>query len=124
MKNNQYIQTINSIILTLQKYTPKETLDRQFQSSGAIDDLIKLKVEELGIDSAKLMKSGIGYRNIVEKKGLRITLYFLPAGERIRLHNHPLMLVVSHLMKGKLEASYYSPTATPCVYNKETLTLT
>ena len=34
------------------------------------------------------------------------------------------MLVVSHIMKGKLEATYYSPIAIPCVYNKETLTLT
>lgn len=44
MKSNQYIQTLNSIILTLQKYTPKETLDRQFQNNGAIDNLVKLKV--------------------------------------------------------------------------------
>lgn len=34
------------------------------------------------------------------------------------------MLVVSHILKGKLEATYYSPTVTPCVFNKETLTLT
>jgi hypothetical protein len=45
MKSNSYIEAINSVILTLQNYTPKESLDSQFQGNGAIDDLVKLKVE-------------------------------------------------------------------------------
>jgi hypothetical protein len=33
------------------------------------------------------------------------------------------MLVATYIIKGKVQANVYSPTATPFVFNKETLTL-
>lgn len=33
------------------------------------------------------------------------------------------MLVICYLIKGKLQAKIYSPTASPGLYNKETLTI-
>jgi len=47
----------------------------------------------------------------------------MPAGETMKLHSHPSMLVVSYMIRGRLEAKIYSPTITAGVFEKETLLL-
>jgi len=60
---------------------------------------------------------GIGIRNIFEKGGLRITLYYMPKEEAMQLHNHPSMLVITYMLKGTLEAEIFSPTTTEMAYD-------
>jgi hypothetical protein len=123
MKNSALVKVANSAILCLQKYTSKDSLERQAEAQGVTQSLRGLRLQDLAICEEKLEARGIGYRNLLEKKGLRITLYFLPAGETIKLHNHPAMLVVSYVVEGQLQAKLYSPTGSPALYNKETSTL-
>jgi hypothetical protein len=123
MKNSPLVKVANAAILCLQKYSSKESLERQAEAMGVPQALRAVRLQDLTIVPEKLESRGIGYRNVLEKKGLRITIYFLPAGETIKLHNHPAMLVVSYVVQGRLEAKLYSPTHSPGLYNKETSTL-
>lgn len=120
MKNSQLVKVANASILCLQKYSNKDSLERQADAQGVTRALKDLRLQDLGVNKEKLETRGVGYRNILEKKGLRITIYMLPVGETIKLHNHPAMLVVSYVIQGRLEATLYSPTGSPGLYNKET----
>jgi quercetin dioxygenase-like cupin family protein len=51
---------------------------------------------------------GIGIRNILLYNSLRVTLYHLPKGETMKLHDHPRMSVVNFIAKGKMEAQLYT----------------
>jgi hypothetical protein len=120
MKNSQLVKVASTAILCLQKYTNKESLERQAETHGVTQALRGLRLQDLAVNKEKVEPRGVGFRNILEKKGLRITIYLLPAGEIIKLHNHPAMLVVSYVVQGCLEAKLYSPTGSPGLYDKET----
>jgi hypothetical protein len=80
MKNNPFLKVMNSTILCLQKYNNKDSLERQADAHGIVQDLKNLKLQELNLSESQQQTRGVGYRNILEKKGLRITIYYLPAG--------------------------------------------
>jgi quercetin dioxygenase-like cupin family protein len=50
----------------------------------------------------EVITSGLGICRIYEKHPLRISLYYIPAGETMKLHDHPGMEVISYLFKGKM----------------------
>lgn len=52
--------------------------------------------------------TGIGIRNILIHGPLRITIYYLPQGGIMRLHDHPQMEVVNYVIKGSMQANIYS----------------
>jgi quercetin dioxygenase-like cupin family protein len=51
---------------------------------------------------------GIGIRNILMYNALRVTLYYMPKGEIMKLHDHPKMSVINFIAKGKMEAQLYT----------------
>jgi hypothetical protein len=87
-----------------------------------VKHLKQLQLQDLKL-SLPAHPQGIGIRNILELGGSRITLYFLPAGQTMKLHNHPSMLVISHLLRGDISALLYSPTPQPAVFRREALRL-
>lgn len=44
----------------------------------------------------------------MEQFPLRISLYYLPKGYTMKLHDHPKMEVISYLIKGKMKATLFS----------------
>ena len=49
-----------------------------------------LKYEDLALDkTTENITAGIGIRNIFKNSGLRISLYYLPKGEVMKMHDHP-----------------------------------
>jgi quercetin dioxygenase-like cupin family protein len=84
-----------------------------------IENLKTLKPENLGLEKAEKVNKGIGIRNIFEKGGLRITLYYMPEGEIMKLHNHPSMLVITYILHGNLQAEMYTPQGDNMTFSKE-----
>ncbi len=51
----------------------------------------------------------VGICNILDEFPLRITVYYLPQGEVMKLHDHPRMEIINYLLKGKMKANLYTP---------------
>lgn len=81
-----------------------------------------MRFGELQLDHASTITSGIGIRNIFEFDSMRMTIYYLPQGEVMKLHDHPRMQVISYVLRGKMEARIYSPLPDR-TYDKETAVL-
>ena len=54
------------------------------------------------------MTEGIAMGNIYFNHPLRISVYFLPKGETMKLHDHPNMEVVNYILKGKMQADVFT----------------
>lgn len=65
MKNSQLLKVANSAILCLQKYSNKESLERQAEAQGVTQSLRGVKFADLGVNEEKLESRGIGYRNVL-----------------------------------------------------------
>lgn len=65
MKNNQLVKVANATILCLQKYSNKESLERQADAHGVAQALKGLCLQDLGVNKEKLETRGVGYRNIL-----------------------------------------------------------
>lgn len=63
MKNTQLLKVANSAILCLQKYTPKESLERQ--TEAVVQNLRALRFQDLAVSEKSLQPRGIGYRNVL-----------------------------------------------------------
>ena len=78
-----------------------------------------MKFESLGLDKASNITAGIGIRNIFKKGGLRISFYYLPKGEVMKMHDHPEMLVITFVIKGLISADVYSPLEDCITFERE-----
>lgn len=86
--------------------------------------LDKIDVHQLQLDKkASTITKGVGICNIMDQYPLRITVYYLPQGEIMKLHDHPTMEVVSYLLQGKMQAQLYTPIEQD-IYTKRVATLT
>lgn len=51
--------------------------------------------------------------------GLRMSIYYMPKGTKMPIHNHPQMMVVTYIIEGQVLANLYTATQQPEIYTKE-----
>lgn len=101
-----YQLAINSIKLS-KYYKATQTLASQCQKYDILSALQRIRFEGLGMQPIT-SATGIGVRNILIQGPLRITIYHLPQGKIMKLHDHPQMEVVNYVIKGTMQANIYS----------------
>lgn len=95
-----YQLALNSIKLS-KDYTASQTLASQCQKYDILSALQRIRFEGLGMRPTA-SATGIGIRNILIQGPLRITIYYLPQGQIMKLHDHPQMEVVNYVIKGAM----------------------
>lgn len=118
--NPLYQLAINSINLS-KDYTKTQPLAIQCERYNIASTLQKISFDGLGM-RPNPNASGIGIRNILLHRSLRITIYYLPQGKIMKLHDHPTMEVVNYVLKGSMQAKIYSHL-TEKTFKRETHTL-
>lgn len=84
-----------------------------------------LEVHEMSLPPFKF-GSKIAERTLqtaLDDDGLRISLYYMPKGTRMPLHDHPQMMVLTFILEGQVSATLYSPTIHHSIFFKEEITL-
>jgi quercetin dioxygenase-like cupin family protein len=84
-----------------------------------------LEVQEMNMPPLKL-GAKVAERTletVLDEHGLRISLYYMPKGTHMPLHDHPQMMVLTFILEGQVSANFYTPTIHHSVYFKEHLTL-
>ena len=87
---NPIYQLAMSSVELCKSYSRNMTLQAQCKNNKIIENLQKLKIDNFRIGKIS-QKSGIGIRNILIQGPLRLTLYHLPQGQIMKLHDHPNM---------------------------------
>lgn len=77
-------------VALITRYDPAQPLAHQTQMHDVTAALMGLQLSELKVKGEQ-PKRGVGIQNILLYKDLRLSVYYLPAGEVMRLHDHPKM---------------------------------
>lgn len=85
----------------MNKYTPTLPLESQVKALKVDEALRLMKFSEFKFNKS-LPERGVGIRNLLLFNSLRMTLYYLPQGETMKLHDHPDMSVINFMMKGEM----------------------
>eukprot|EP01023_Acetabularia_acetabulum_P050524 TRINITY_DN5474_c0_g1_i3.p2 TRINITY_DN5474_c0_g1~~TRINITY_DN5474_c0_g1_i3.p2 ORF type:complete len:234 (+),score=28.49 TRINITY_DN5474_c0_g1_i3:81-782(+) len=75
---------------------------RQVQQS-----IMSIPLEQLGLEIKMPNQDELGYQAVFEGKDFTIGIFFVPQGERLPLHDHPNMIVISRLLYGQLQVQSY-----------------
>ncbi len=85
----------------MNKYTPTLPLESQVKALKVDEALRLMKFSEFKFNKS-LPERGVGIRNLLLFNSLRMTLYYLPQGETMKLHDHPSMSVINFMLQGKM----------------------
>ena len=65
------------------------------------------------IDDLDFQSSGkIGVRHLYQEPDLRLSVYCLPKGSKMKLHDHPTMKVLAYILEGSMEARIFNKEKT------------
>jgi hypothetical protein len=87
----------------MNKYTPTLPLESQVKALKVDEALRLMKFSEFKFNKSLPERGvGVGIRNLLLFNSLRMTLYYLPEGETMKLHDHPGMSVINFMLQGKM----------------------
>ena len=108
-------QLIQKSVQLVHSYDPHIPLKSQIDRIGILDSV------KIPIDTVKNTSQVIRVRNIFAHPLLRISIYHLPKGITMKLHDHPTMNVISYILKGSITAHIFNPVSNSPLYEKKTI---
>jgi quercetin dioxygenase-like cupin family protein len=62
--------------------------------------LKQIEASQFGLPDLEMMASRIAERTLFDHGGLRVSLFFIPKGKTMPLHDHPGMIVIAYVLQG------------------------
>lgn len=100
---------IQNTLALARNYSSAHTLAQNLANSALPSILPQLDLTALRLDRhTSHIQQGVGICNFYAEQALRVTAYYLPQGEIMKLHDHPQMEIISYMLRGKMQASVYT----------------
>ena len=96
-------QTVN----LMKKYRQSQSLEAQCRQEGILNYLAEIQKEDLPFEECRDIKRGIGARNMLKYRGMRMILHYLPRGEVLKLQSNRGE-IVRYVLHGHLDAKIYT----------------